>query len=418
MAKKRRNGRLKRRAFLRKVTASGALAGTLGNLPATEDQFLHYPSARKTAEQSGSASTITYPRVFEGRNLRMIAFPLGGIGTGSIALGGRGQFRDWEIFNRPDKGNVPNYCFAAIWVRPEGKKGVSRVLESRIQPPYEGSSGLGSDNVPGLPRLESATFTGAYPFAQIDFQDAKLPVWVRLEAFNPFVPLDVDASGLPVAILRYSVRNPGNPRVQIGLAFSLENPVGKEGRQAAFREAEGVSGLYMDNPFLPATDPFKGSIVLGALGAPAGSVSYLRGWKRAQWWDGPLTFWDDFTADGALTGDAPPKSPVGSIAVTQSVSAGGEASVTFVIAWRFPNRTPERCGWEAPEGDEKSIVGNYYCQRFSDAWEVARYVARELPSLESRTRKFAAVVVESSLPASALDAALSNLSILRINIAF
>jgi len=392
------------------------LAETLGSLPAAEE-FPRKPQARKMAEQS-AASAITYPRIFTGRNLRMIAFPLGGIGTGSIALGGRGQLCDWEIFNRPDKGNVPNYCFAAVWAKAEGTKPVARVLEARIQPPYEGSSGLGSENVPGLPRLEGATFTGAYPFARIEFQDAKLPVRVRLEAFNPLVPLDPDASGLPIAILRYSVRNPGNSRVQLGLAFSLENPVGKEGRQAAFREAEGVAGLYMDNPFLPATDPFKGSVLLGVLGAPAGSVSYLRGWKRATWWDGPLTFWDGFTADGVLTSDTPPRSPVGSIAATQSVPAGREASVTFLIAWRFPNRTPERCGWQAPEGDEKSLVGNYYCQRFSDAWEVARYVARELPSLESRTRKFSATVEQSTLPAAALDAALSNLSTLRTNTAF
>ena len=418
MAKKRKNGRLKRRDFLRKVTAGGALAGTLGSLPAAEEQVPRKPEAHRAAEQVASGDAITYPRVFAGRHLRMIAFPLGGIGTGSIALGGRGQLRDWEIFNRPDKGNIPDYCFASVWAKAESKKPVARVLEARIQPPFEGSSGLGSENVPGLPRLEGAIFTGAYPFAQIEFQDAKLPVGMHLEAFNPLVPLDADASGLPVAILRYSVRNPGNSRVQVGLAFSLENPVGKEGRQATLREAEGVAGLYMDNPFLPAADPFKGSVVLGVLGAPAGSVSYLRGWKRAQWWDGPLTFWDDFTADGALTSDAPSKSPVGSIAVTQYIPAGRAASVTFVIAWRFPNRTPERCGWEAPEGEQKTFVGNTYCQRFTDAWEAARYVARELPSLESRTRKFAAVVEQSTLPPAALDAALSNLSTLRTNTAF
>jgi uncharacterized protein (DUF608 family) len=41
----------------------------------------------------------------------MLAFPLGGIGTGSISLGGRGQLRDWEIYNRPDKGRAPQMCF-------------------------------------------------------------------------------------------------------------------------------------------------------------------------------------------------------------------------------------------------------------------------------------------------------------------
>jgi uncharacterized protein (DUF608 family) len=348
----------------------------------------------------------------------MIAFPLGGIGTGTISLGGRGQLRDFEIFNQPDKGNTPDYCFPAIWAQLEGEKSVARVLEARLEPPYEGESGLGSNNVPGLPRLPSATFTGAYPFARIVFQDERLPVRVRLEAFNPLVPLDVEASGLPVAILRYSLQNPAATPVKVGVALSLQNPVGKEGKQAVFREDEGVAGLFMDNPMLATTDPRKGSMLLGVLGAPASSISCLRGWKRAQWWDGALTFWDDFTADGALSSDAPALNPVGSIAVTQSIPAGGEASVTFLLAWHFPNRTPERCGWAAPEGEEKTLVGNYYSQRFADAWEVAQHVARELTSLEARTRRFAATVESSTLPPAALDAALSNLATLRTNTAF
>jgi hypothetical protein len=45
---------------------------------------------------------------------------------------------------------------------------VARVLESRIQPPFEGSSGLGANNAPGLTRLRSATFTGQFPLARID----------------------------------------------------------------------------------------------------------------------------------------------------------------------------------------------------------------------------------------------------------
>lgn len=195
--------------------------------------------------------------------------------------------------------------------------------------------------------------------------------------------------------------------------------MGKEGKQAAFRQEERVAGLYMDNPFLPATDPLQGSIVLGVLGAPAGSISYLRGWKRAKWWDGPLTFWDDFTADGALDSSSPALSPVGSVAVTQSIPAGGEASVTFFLSWYFPNRTPERCGWEAAsDEDKKLVVGNAYCQRFKDACDVAEFLARELPELEVRTRKFARAVESSTLPPAALDAAMSNLATLRTNTAF
>jgi len=50
--------------------------------------------------------------------------------------------------------------------------------------------------VPGLSRLESATFTGEYPLAHIDFQDGALPVKVELDAFSPFIPHEPDDSGL------------------------------------------------------------------------------------------------------------------------------------------------------------------------------------------------------------------------------
>ena len=141
-------------------------------------------------------SSMRYPRVYTGRQLAMLAFPLGGVGTGSISLGGRGQLRDWEIFNRPDQGRSPEYAFASIWAQTGTRKPVAHVLEARIMPPYEGPEGLGSKNAPGLSRLEGATFTGEFPVAQLEFHDSRLPVNVTLDAFSPFIPLDAEESGM------------------------------------------------------------------------------------------------------------------------------------------------------------------------------------------------------------------------------
>jgi uncharacterized protein (DUF608 family) len=148
--------------------------------------------------------------------------------AGSIGLGGRGQLRDWEIFNRPNKGYRPAYAFPSIWVQPSNKEPIARVLESRILAPYEGQDGLGSDNAPGLSRLGSATFTGEYPLAHIDFEDSLLPAAMKLDPFSPFSPHDADDSGLPVAILRYRVTNPGHAPAKVGIAMSLDNPVKSE----------------------------------------------------------------------------------------------------------------------------------------------------------------------------------------------
>src|SRR5579863_1182907 len=54
---------------------------------------------------------------YRGANLREIAFPLGGIGTGCVSLDGRGGLRDWEIYNRPNKGLLLPYTFPMLWFR-------------------------------------------------------------------------------------------------------------------------------------------------------------------------------------------------------------------------------------------------------------------------------------------------------------
>src|ERR1039457_5888879 len=137
----------KRRTFLKQVTLARAATQAAAQIPA--------PAA--AAPTSPTAPEIVFPRVFTGRRLTAIAFPLGGVCAGCVSLGGRGQLRDWEIFNRPDKGNAPSYAFPAIWAQAGNRKPVARVLESRIQPPFEGSSGLGASNVPGLTRLVNVT---------------------------------------------------------------------------------------------------------------------------------------------------------------------------------------------------------------------------------------------------------------------
>jgi uncharacterized protein (DUF608 family) len=402
----------KRRTFLKQV----ALAST-----ATQSPAQTRASAAATTRVP-AAPDIAFPRVFTGRHLTSIAFPLGGVGAGCISLGGRGQLRDWEIFNRPDKGNAPTYAFPAIWARASADIPVVRVLESRIQPPYSGSSGLGTNNAPGLTRLASATFTGAFPLARIDFADATVPVRISLEAFTPFIPHEPDDSGLPVAILRYRVSNPGAAPAKVSIAWSVDNPTGRtpatDTRVNDYRASDRLAGLVMTSPELPADDPLKGSFVLAALDPAGARITYLRGWERSRWWNSPMFFWDDFSADGELGPEAKDLGTVGALSLGRSIAAHAHADFTFLLAWRFPNRTPRRCGWSAPKGDEDTLIGNHYATRFPDAWAAAEYTAANLDALERKTRRFAAAIRESSIPPAIKDAATANLSTLVTPVCF
>ncbi|MCU1312300.1 MAG: hypothetical protein JWM54_57 [Acidobacteriaceae bacterium] len=415
--------KLPRRSFLKQ--AAGALGATtqLNSWPSVAaaepllDGSVEEPKKPKPLEERGA---VTYPRSFRGRQLQMISFPLGGVAAGSLGLGGRGQLRDWEIFNRPNQGFSPAYAFPSIWVQSGDGKPIARVLEARILPPYQG---LGSDNAPGLSRLESAVFTGEYPLAHVDFEDVTLPVNVQLDALSPFIPHDQDDSGLPAALLRYRVTNPRSTAAKVSIVFSIDNPVTvavpsrrarpeQDTRLNRYQEDAGLAGLLMTNPGLAAEDPMYGSFALAAIPAKGASLSHWQGWPKGRWWNSPMLFWDAFSANGELGAQPEPHSTVGALCQKRTILPGQSDTFTFVLAWHFPNRTPAWCGWTAPQGKERTVIGNYYATRFKDAWDAAEYLSKNLDRLESRTRQFAKALRESTIPAAAKEAASANLSTL------
>lgn len=249
------------------------------------------------------------PAPYRDEQLREIAFPLGGIGTGAISLGGRGELRDWEIFNRPGKGiNLP-FTFFAIYGEDDGKK-FSRLLEAQLFPPYRGGHGLPRERVPGLPRFQKAVFRAEYPVAEVELSDPSLPVVVTLEAFNPFIPGDAENSGLPVAVLKYRVKNITDKALKITLAGSLANPVGFDGEgalnsvyhrefgQNVNRLIKGpVSGLYFYSRKVSPDSPAFGTL---ALATTWPDLTYVTHWVRGEWGDDLQILWDDFSDDGQL----------------------------------------------------------------------------------------------------------------------
>lgn len=427
--------RLPRRDFLKLA------AGTVGAVApaATWSPAAHAQAGQKESEPvprtsehppHHSPDDVSYPRVFRGSRLKMLSFPLGGVGAGSLGLGGRGQLRDWEIFNRPNKGFSPNYAFPAIWVRAGDAAPTAHVLESRIIPPYQGEDGLGWENAPGLTRLAGCTFTGEYPLAHIDFDEPRLPLRISLDAFSPFIPHEPDDSGLPVAILRYQVRNTATKPADVAIAFSIDNPVlngstgmfasgGKqESRINEYRSGTALAGLIMTNPGLPDDDPVRGSFVLAALPESATRLTNWRGWPKGSWWNSPLLFWDAFSRNGKLEDEPAERNAVGALCQSRSIPPGQSGSFTFILAWHFPNRTPEWCGWRAPNGKEKTVIGNFYSTRFKNAWAAAQFAAENLDRLERKTRAFAAALRESTLPPAIKEAASANLSTLATTTCF
>jgi len=96
-----------------------------------------------------------------GSSATALAFPLGGVGTGNVSLGARGELRDWEVFNAPAKGNILPNTFFAIRLQAPDQAPVLRVLEAALQPPYNLSHGYHPSQNGGLPRFANSTASSA-----------------------------------------------------------------------------------------------------------------------------------------------------------------------------------------------------------------------------------------------------------------
>lgn len=370
-------------------------------------------------------------RKYDQDHLARIALPIGGIGTGTISLGGRGDLRDWEIMNRPAKGFNPGRCFFALNVQsPEGKS-ITRALEGQIEPIfYEGASGCLIPNH-GLPRFRNCSFEAAYPLGQVLLSDPDVPIKVTLQAFNPLIPTDADSSGIPVGIFRFVLENRTHQSLTASICGSLNNFIGKDPTHPQdissgynlFRKEKDFQGIMMMPGELHPKSENYGTLAI--VTTARDEVSYLTAWEDRGWGSSLLFFWKDFHADGMLEEREHmqgKRSPIGSLAVRLELAPRAVEKITFLICWHFPNRytwTPTRtdcsCDHIPPENE---WIGNYYATQFIDAWDVTHKVISRLAELESKTVKFVSAVCNSTLPEAVKEAALFNLSTLRSQTCF
>ncbi|MFM9911151.1 MAG: GH116 family glycosyl-hydrolase [Chitinophagaceae bacterium] len=387
------------------------------------------------------AQTPPWPTLkqYDKDHLLNIALPIGGIGTGTVSLGGRGELRDWEIMNKPglkfstitDGNQAP---FFAVYVKPLHKPAMSKALIGPFDPSeymhYEGRP----VNHHGMPRFSSARFEAAYPFGQVYLKDDLLPISVKIKGFNPMIPGDADASSIPIAILKYEVTNNSNLPMEVAVCGTMRNFIGIDGsiqsknwkgdnvysgaknNQNSFRENNFVRGIYMWSDSVPSNDPAWGTIALTT--SEKETVSYRRSSRSNDWEKATLDFWDDFSSDGLLTDkkELIDDNPMASLAVKKMIAPHSTKSFTFYITWHFPNRLDWNNAWSF--GYKGKIIGNYYTSVYKDAWDVIEKEAGRLPALEAKTNEFVTAFVKSDLPLVVKEAALFNLSTLRSQTVF
>lgn len=363
--------------------------------------------------------------------------PLGGIGTGSIAICGDGSLRQWQIHNQINHfAFLPN-SFFAIWTKCSKGSSIARLLQSgellRLKIPE--TPPTSSDHLiplplikllSRLPSVEATEFIGEYPVAELTYFDSMLPVDVSLEAFNPFVPLCPKDSGLPTIIFNFTVTNRSNQEVQSSIVSALQNAIGWDGitpidetvcsnygdniNKAYIRN--GMKMLSMSSTRILEDDKHYGSMGLATFSHEAVLLPQ---------WDNLDLFWSDFSVDGKFkTTSSSIPSPNGrtwngAIAIPFSLLPGESKKITFFITWYFPNRcvnwSQQKFGIE--DGLDVIRLGNYYNNWFHSAAEVSDYISDHFERLYANTLLARDTFFSTTLPFPLIDTVTSQMSIIR-----
>lgn len=196
------------------------------------------------------------PLVYRGPDqLRFVGMPVGGIGAGTVYLGGDGKLWCWDIFNEPHLGCVPNQVAGredasdlfgrairesdgANYVAPRGQWSPWNIEQGFVLRVGEGDTApmwtLGQD-------FRDVEFRPEHPIGCVRYADPDCPVRIDLESFSPFIPLDADRSSYPACVMRFTLTNTGDARVRASLAGWMENPALGSSAPA---DAQRVNGTW------------------------------------------------------------------------------------------------------------------------------------------------------------------------------
>ncbi len=356
--------------------------------------------------------------IYKNEHLKEISFPLGGIGSGSIGLSGNGALKDFEIYNRPDKGSEHGYTFFAIKATyPDGKSTIKIIQGDCVenlsganrQRQYFGYGyGPAGTSMVGFPHFKKLTFDGKFPIAKLTFEDDDFPAKVIMEAFNPFIPLDSENSSIPAAFFKFKVKSLVDG-VRYTIYSTVENRFEKSINKLTRKGKYTAITLY--DAASPKNSPKYGDLTIATDGS---DCEYQEYWYRGGFQDKISTFWHELnsgklenrTYTEAGSGD------VATIGASAVVDSGKSADFRFVLTWNLPN-----CyNYWRPYKDDKGndvIWKNYYATLFKNSLSSASYSLRRFSTLYKKTAEFTKSLHTSTLDPAVIDAVSSTMSVLK-----
>ncbi len=341
-------------------------------------------------------------------NFEYIGMPICGIATGQLYIGGDGALWFWDIFNTANRHG--QYLGEEAYEFPYKRSNPNAKGTNNIS---QGFAIKVDNKIWKLNRdgFKNITFRGEYPIAKVSYQDEWCPIETTLEAFSPFIPLDVERSSYPATILNYTFTNTSESEVTFDVAGWLENA-------AMCRSNDLVNGTLLTNEavempegkaiFFSAqnneVDPTGfydfGDMTLTMLGD---DIKTNVGYKP----NAPESLFEQSSQKSITLGDREWPGPHnGSLAKEITLGAGESTTVEFIMTWYFPNSG-------VLFGGRRS-----YGDRFASSQSVTNDIIENLDYLSQTTRKWNTTWYDSSLPYWFLDRTFINTSILATQTCF
>lgn len=368
------------------------------------------------------ASAKTVDKIYSGKGLDHIDYPIGGLGSGMFCISGTGAITNLSFHHYPQLFHEP-CAFATVHVK--GIKNGAKVLETSV-PDYkifgrkDGGMGVGGTTW-GLPRFEKGTFSTKFPFAEINLSDKDMPLDVNLIAWNPFIPNDEDNSGLPVGGLEYTFTNTSKSQVEAIFSFNTRNFMCRTNDEVS--PITKMDKGFVLNQIAPKNAPEMEGHCAIFTDEENTKVNY--NWFRGGWFD-PLTIAWNHVANGEMPESEPKLGGTGaSIYVPFILKPGESKTIHLYMTWYVPHSF-HNIGPDAVSvsdfGDRfnadlyKDTPAKYepwYSRRFSGIEEVSNYWKNNYSTLKLETKKFTDTFYDTTLPEEVIESVANNLTILK-----
>uniref|UniRef100_A0A0E0AJ64 Non-lysosomal glucosylceramidase n=1 Tax=Oryza glumipatula TaxID=40148 RepID=A0A0E0AJ64_9ORYZ len=147
--------------------------------------------------------------------------PLGGMGSGSISRGFRGEFKHWQI--------IPGSCEMSpvmanqfsIFITRGGNKKYSSVLAPGQHDSLKKSSDDGISSWDWKLRGDRSTYHALFPRAWTVYDGEPDPeLKVSCRQISPFIPHNYQESSLPTSVFVYTIVNTGKERAKVSLVMT------------------------------------------------------------------------------------------------------------------------------------------------------------------------------------------------------